>query len=54
MVFTGPQITTFFEDNIQIGLDNCTRVFLQSEKITDVDDLEELTTKESWIQVLQN
>ena len=54
MVFTGAQTTSFFEDADQMGLANRTRVFLASEGITDVDDLEEFITKDSWDQVLEN
>lgn len=54
MVFTGNQTTAFFEDNDQMGLVNRTRVFLQSEGITDVEDLSEFTTKDSWSQLLEN
>ena len=54
MVLTGAQTTSFFEDNDQMGLAHRTRVFLQSEGITDVDDLEEFVTKDSWNQVLEN
>ena len=52
MVFTGAQTLAFFEDANQMGLANRIRVFLQSEGITDVDNLEEFNTKDSWIQVL--
>ena len=54
MVFTGAQTTSFFEDADQMGLANRTRAFLASEGITDVDDLEEFITKDSWAQVLEN
>ena len=54
MVFTNAQTTAFFENNDQMGLAARTRVFLQTEGITDVSDLEEFTTKESWSQVLEN
>ena len=54
MVLTGAQATAFFENNDQMGLSNRTRVFLQSEGITDVEDLEEFLTKDSWSQVLEN
>ena len=47
MVFTGAQSTSFFDDADQMGLANRTRVFLWSEGITDVDDLEEFVTKDS-------
>ena len=47
MVLTGAQTTAFFENNDQMGLAHCARVFLQSEGITEVDDLEEFITKES-------
>ena len=54
MVFTGAQITAFFEAADQMGLAHRTRVFLQSEGITDVIDLEEFITRDSWHQVLEN
>ena len=54
MVFTANQTTAFFEDADQMGLPNNTGVFLQSEGITDVDDLEEFVTKDSWAQLLEN
>ena len=54
MVFTAGQTTAFFEDADQTGLPNHTRVFLQSEGITDVDDLQEFVTKDSWSQLLKN
>ena len=37
-----------------MGLAHCTRVFLQSKGITEVDDLEEFITRESWSKVLEN
>ena len=37
-----------------MGLTNHTRVFLQSEGITDVEDLSEFTTSDSWNQLLEN
>ena len=54
MVFTVAQTTSFFEDADQMGLANRTRVFLQSEGITDVSDLEEFVKKDSWTQLLEN
>ena len=54
MVFTAGQTTAFFEKADQMGLTHDTRIFLQSEGITDVDDLEEFVTKDSWSQVLEN
>ena len=54
MVLTALQTTAFFEDNDQMGLAHRTRVFLQSEGIDDVEDLEEFITKDSWSQVLEN
>ena len=54
MVLRASQNTSFFKDNDQMGLSNRTRVFLQSEGINDVEDLEEFTTKDSWAQVLEN
>ena len=54
MVFTGAQTTAFFENNVQMGLENRVRVYLQDEGINDVDDLEEFATNEAWSQVLEN
>ena len=54
MVFTVAQTTSFYKDANQMGLAARTRVFLQSEGITDVEDLEEFITKDSWAQVLEN
>ena len=54
MVFTAGQTTAFFENADQMGLPGNTRVFLQSEGITNVDDLEEFVTSDSWSQLLEN
>ena len=54
MVFTGAQTASFFEDRDQMGLVNCTRVFLQSEGIMEVEDLTEFTKSKSWSQLLEN
>ena len=53
MVFTGAQITLFFEDNDQMGLSNRTRVLLQGEGITHPADLAEFTKKDAWDQALE-
>ena len=37
-----------------MGLVNRTSIFLQSEGITDVEDLSEFTTSDSWSQPLEN
>ena len=54
MVFTLAQTTAFFENAAQMGLENRVRVYLQDEGITDVDDLEEFATSESWQQIIEN
>ena len=54
MVFTNAQTTAFFEDRAQMHLEGRTQIFLQSEGITNVTDLEEFVTDESWKQVLEN
>ncbi len=41
MVFMGAQITSFFEDNDQMGLSNQTRVHLQGKGIDHPFDLDE-------------
>ena len=53
MVFTAAQITSFFEDNDQMGLSNRTRVFLQGEGIMHPSDLSEFTKKDAWDPVLE-
>ncbi len=54
MVFTAAQITSFFEDNNQMGLSNRTRLYLQGEGLTHPDDLREFRRKEAWEQVVEN
>ena len=54
MVLTGNYITSFFEDGNQMGLANCTRIFLQEEGITTVGDLVEFTEDKIWLQVIDN
>ncbi len=54
MVFTVAQITAFFEDGVQMGLSNRTRVYLQGEGITHPNDLIEFVKKEAWDQILEN
>ena len=47
MVFTGPQITQFFENPAQMGLSNRTRLQLQNEGVTYSQDLAEWR-KDDW------
>ena len=54
MVFTGAQITSFFEDADQMGLSHKTRVYLQGEDINHPDDLAEFMDKETWDQIIEN
>ena len=54
MVFTGAQITSFFEDADQMGLSNRTRVYIQGEGINRPDDLQEFTDKDAWDQIIEN
>ena len=43
MVLTGNHITSFFEDDNQMGIENRTVIFLQEEGITTVGDLVDFT-----------
>ena len=54
MVFTGAQITSFFEDAAQMGLSNRTRLYIQGEGINHPDDLQEFTDKDAWDQIIEN
>ncbi len=54
MVLTANQITAFFEDAVQMGLSNRTRVHLQTEGINDPDDLIDFVGKEDWTPILDN
>ena len=54
MVFTANQVTAFFEDAAQMGLDHRTRVFLQGEGIVTPEDLAEFAEEDSWKQLLEN
>ena len=54
MVFTAAQTTSFFEDADQMGLAHRTRVFLQGEGITTVEDLSEFTSDDVWKQIVAN
>ena len=45
MVLTQAQTTVFFENGAQMGIPNATVVQLQTEGITDVDDLADFLTK---------
>ncbi len=47
MVLTAAQLTAFFEDPAQMGLSNRTRVYLQSEGITDPDNLIDFVGKDN-------
>ena len=43
MVWTAAQTTSFFKDNTQMGINNCTQLQLVNEGIEYVDDLGEFT-----------
>ena len=53
-MLTAAQKTAFFEENAQMGLSNRTRLYLQSEGIVELDDLNDFVKKEAWDQVLEN
>ena len=54
MAFTGPETTSFFEDNGQMGLSHHTQAFLQEEGIISMEDLAKFDTKDSWNQISKN
>lgn len=54
MVLTAGQVTAFFEDAGQMGLEPRTRVHLQGEGIVTIEDLAEFTDKDTWYQITEN
>ena len=44
-MLTAAQKTAFFEENAQMGLSNRTRLYLQSEGIVELDDLNNFVKK---------
>ena len=54
MVLTAGQLTLFFEDTNQMGLSNRTRMHLQTEGITTLDDLVDFVAKNLWDPIVDN
>ena len=54
MVFGVAQVTTFFEENNQMGLSQCTRLRLQSEGTVRPKDLIEFTLSDSCNKITKN
>ena len=54
MVFGVAQVTAFFEENDQMGLSHCTRIYLQSEGIVRPDNLIYFTASEYWKKITKN
>ena len=54
MVFGVAQVTTFFEDNYQMGLSHCTCLHLQSEGIVRPDNMIVFTASDSLEKIIEN
>jgi hypothetical protein len=54
MVFTNAQTTVFFEDALQMGIPNATRLQLVTQGIVNVQDLEEFDEADLTKQITEN
>ena len=53
MVFGVAQVTSFFEENDQMGLSHRTHLCLKYEGIVRPDDLIDSTASDSWKQIIE-